>query len=637
MRESKFIKVNAEKWRRYEDGIKQGSLPPEDMESAFVELNDDLAYARTFYKNRAVRLFLNNLLTPVYSAIYKGKKWNWKKAVNFFAVEAPAINYSARYMLLVSFVAVFIGVCIGFFSTSVDREFASSILGSEYVRITEDNINRGDPLAIYKHEDAGDMFRYIALNNLYVAALFLFFGALFCVGTLYLLMYNGIVLGAFTWLFTSRGLTTEYLLTVYQHGTLEILGMVVEGAAGLMIGSGILFPGTLTRARSMQVAAKKAVTIFLVCVPVIILAAFIESFLTRFTEIHFALRISIILLSLLIMLYYFVIFPLWKFRNAKQVTGNYDLLEAEQDNKMEPGEIYKNNTILLLVFDFLKQHGSRILLFSISSVLVLLLINQVSGNAIVSDLEAHLNEWNRGGVYRYMDDTRNTAMQGFQWFSFNIYAARYFFSAEISNWIFIFNWIAIAGIVYFVLRACENYLNETAGVKNNRNKAILAAILCATSQVFINYLFESWWPLAMFFIFPFNLLICVQYNLNLSSNPIQSAVKSIGIGLNALGKMLGAIFIIAVLYFVIMFGINYLTVQLVVITRSFHGGQWISAGIMKFHVVMNYFLLPFFLVMVTYFFTLVATSLFEARFGIGLLKKVRSFSYKKDVYGVETE
>ena len=85
-------------------------------------------------------------------------------------------------------------------------------------------------------------------------------------------------------MFTSRGLTTEYLLTVYQHGTLEILTMVVEGAAGIMLGSGLLFPGTLTRLQSIQNAARKSIVLFMVCIPIIMVAAFIESYLTRFTE-----------------------------------------------------------------------------------------------------------------------------------------------------------------------------------------------------------------------------------------------------------------------------------------------------------------------------------------------------------------
>ena len=99
MRESKFISNNSSKWKKFEDNIQQGNLAAEEMESAFVELNDDLAYARTFYKNRAVRLFLNNLLTRTYSRIYRGKKWNLNQLGNFFLHEVPRANYSARKLV----------------------------------------------------------------------------------------------------------------------------------------------------------------------------------------------------------------------------------------------------------------------------------------------------------------------------------------------------------------------------------------------------------------------------------------------------------------------------------------------------------------------------------------------------------
>jgi uncharacterized membrane protein SpoIIM required for sporulation len=348
MRESKFINRNGEKWQQFEEAMRFKNLPPDELERAFLELNDDLAYSRTYFPNRSVRVFLNNLLTPVYDRIYRSRPVSRKVIREFFTQTAPRIHWSARKYMLISLITVLMGFLVGFFGTRQDKQFAITVLGSGYVSMTEDNIAKGDPLGVYKDESAGEMFLNIATNNLRVGFYFFVFGALFCVGTLYLLFLNGIVLGVFTYLFTSRGLTGDYILTVYQHGTLEILSMVIEGAAGIMLGSGILFPGTLPRTQSIQNAARKSITMFLVCLPIIIIAAFIESYLTRFTDIGTVQRTLIILLSLGFMLYYFVVLPWWKHRNSQQFDLQEEQPRAQTVRTFLPGTIYSVGSLLVL-------------------------------------------------------------------------------------------------------------------------------------------------------------------------------------------------------------------------------------------------------------------------------------------------
>ena len=113
-----------------------------------------------------------------------------------------------------------------------------------------------------------------------------------------LLFRNGIMIGCFDTFFYQHGLLGESLLATMLHGTLELSAIIVAGAAGLAIGNGWLFPGTYSRIVSFQRGAKRGMKIIVGTIPIFILAGFIESFITRHTELNDIVRLSIILLSL---------------------------------------------------------------------------------------------------------------------------------------------------------------------------------------------------------------------------------------------------------------------------------------------------------------------------------------------------
>jgi Na+/H+-dicarboxylate symporter len=76
------------------------------------------------------------------------------------------------------------------------------------------------------------------------------------------------------------------------------------------MGNSFLFPGTFTRLQSLKEGAKKGMKIILGLIPIFILAGFIEGFLTRYAQDAPAFAWSVIILSVMFVLYYFVIYPI---------------------------------------------------------------------------------------------------------------------------------------------------------------------------------------------------------------------------------------------------------------------------------------------------------------------------------------
>jgi uncharacterized membrane protein SpoIIM required for sporulation len=198
---------------------------------------------------------------------------------------------------------------IGAVSTQYDDTFVRLILGDEYVNMTMKNIDKGDPMAVYKAMGQTDMFFRITLNNIIVSFNVFAFGLLTSFGSGLMLFKNGVMLGSFQQYFINEGLFWTYFRTVWIHGTLEISAIIIAGSAGIVLGNSFLFPGTYTRLISFQKGAIRGSKIILSLIPVFIIAGFLEGFVTRLTDLHDSINIMIIILSLTFILWYFVIYP----------------------------------------------------------------------------------------------------------------------------------------------------------------------------------------------------------------------------------------------------------------------------------------------------------------------------------------
>jgi uncharacterized membrane protein SpoIIM required for sporulation len=309
MREVAFVRKHREKWERFERLLREENPDPDDLADLYVQVTDDLAYARTHYPDGKAVRYLNELATEVHQALYRNRTEDRSRMWRFWTEEVPRTVWTARRELLVSFAVFVLAIGIGTLSAAYDDGFVRLILGDGYVNQTLSNIEKGDPMAVYKKMHEVDMFLGIAFNNVKVSFYAFAMGLLASVGTGYVLFQNGVMLGAFHYLFYEQGLLAESLLVVYIHGTLEISAIIVAGAAGFVLGNGLLFPGTYTRRESFTRGARRGAKIVVGLVPLFLIAAFLEGFVTRFTDMPVVLSLFIIGGSLAFVLWYFVAYP----------------------------------------------------------------------------------------------------------------------------------------------------------------------------------------------------------------------------------------------------------------------------------------------------------------------------------------
>jgi len=310
MNEIRFVYKNRKKWEEFEQLLDSGySANPDNVSDLFISLTDDLAYARTYFPNTRTASYLNQLTQKAHQLIYQSQPANKSRILTFWKYDFPLLVYSARKEVLVSFLIFIVSALIGFVSNRYDPDFVRIIMGDHYVNMTLANIDKGDPMAVYKSMNQVNMFLGISVNNIYVSFLAFIFGVFTALGTGYMLFRNGIMMGVFQGFMAQKGLLLVSVSSIWIHGTLEIFSIIVAGAAGIVMGNSLVFPGTYTRLQSFRTGAVKGVKMVIGLIPLFLTAAFLEGFVTRYSNFPYVLKFSIIGLSLIFIITYFFIYP----------------------------------------------------------------------------------------------------------------------------------------------------------------------------------------------------------------------------------------------------------------------------------------------------------------------------------------
>ena len=309
MREAAFSKQNQKKWKTFEEKISSGGfINPDEMADLFIEITDDLSFAQTYYPNSKITVYLNQLAVKAHQAIYKNKKEKQNRLKWFWAVEIPLAIQRAHKPMLVALVVFVLSILAGVVSTLYDDDFPRYILGSPYVNMTLDNIEKGDPLGVYGQEGELSMFFMITINNIMVSLKVIAFGILFSILTVVDLLRNGIMVGVFFTFLATKGQLGIAFLSVLIHGIIELASIVIAGGAGILLGNSILFPGTYKRIDSFLHGARSAGMIAVGLVPLFIVAGFLESFVTRHYQ-QIWVGIVTIGITLPFIVWYYILLP----------------------------------------------------------------------------------------------------------------------------------------------------------------------------------------------------------------------------------------------------------------------------------------------------------------------------------------
>lgn len=277
-----------------------------DFAARYRELAADLARARTYRAAPAVLVRLERLVAAGHNTLYRDERRTGARIWQFIARECPAGVIQAWRTVLLAFIVFALPAAGGFLllrerpalaeevlpDVMLDRAAAGGVRQQEGKGYVEEDLSRR-PL----------MASAIMTNNITVA-FYCFAGGIFAgIGSLVLLAYNGLSIGAISGHFANVGLLGYLWTFVIGHGVLELFAIWVAGAAGFLLGRAFIAPGDLSRAEALTLAGRLALRMIGTVVVLLVLAGLIEGFLSASTR-PLAYRLAVSSASLLVLIAY---------------------------------------------------------------------------------------------------------------------------------------------------------------------------------------------------------------------------------------------------------------------------------------------------------------------------------------------
>lgn len=234
----------------------------------------DLAAVREDAPSRQLTVYLNQLLGRCHNLIYLGHKPEVSGIVRFYRDTYPQVFRETLPQFAIAVAIFLLGMFVAWAVTIHDPAFAYRLLGPRMMETIEQRKMWTDSIVTVKPLASSG----IMTNNLSVAFAAFAFGITGGLGTIWMMLMNGLlmgVIGACTW---KAGMALQLWSFVAPHGALELPAIFIAGGAGLEIARGLLFPGMLPRKVSLARAGSRASKLVLGVLPLLVVAGLLEGF-----------------------------------------------------------------------------------------------------------------------------------------------------------------------------------------------------------------------------------------------------------------------------------------------------------------------------------------------------------------------
>jgi uncharacterized membrane protein SpoIIM required for sporulation len=237
----------------------------------------DLMRAQAAGYGPDVIALLDGLAARGHNALYSAPPYRLRGAFDLLAVEFPrTLRRHARFLALASalFVMPFL---LGFFAAKVSRSFALHVLPESMAEMMEQSYAEGFNKGRSEGEDTS-MAGFYVYNNIGIAFRCFATGVLLGLGSMFFLIYNGLITGVVAGLVTGAGHGLNLLTFTCGHSPFELTAIVISGTAGIVMGFALVDTGGLTRWASVRRKGRDLAALVLGAAFLLLIAAFIEGF-----------------------------------------------------------------------------------------------------------------------------------------------------------------------------------------------------------------------------------------------------------------------------------------------------------------------------------------------------------------------
>ena len=292
LKSKRFREERQEVWKEMETMLKQiemrsvRGLTDEEiikLPRLYRSTLSSLSVARATSLDQSVVIYLESLSTRAYYVIYGSQQRLRDRIYNFFVRDWPLAVQSAWKDVAASSFIFALGMLVGFVLVAENPDWfysfvPESLAGDRNPSASEQTLR--DSIYGYEEGDGalGAFAASLFSHNSGVAIFAFALGFAFALPTVFLMLMNGLVLGAFVAIHTEKDLGLEIGGWLSIHGTAEIFAIALAGAGGILIGRAVAFPGEMTRMESMRSKAEQASIILGGVVVMLFTAGLLEGF-----------------------------------------------------------------------------------------------------------------------------------------------------------------------------------------------------------------------------------------------------------------------------------------------------------------------------------------------------------------------
>ncbi len=282
-----FVQQRRPAWQRMESLLAVLRRSPQALSAQELEefgrlyraVTSDLALAQRDYPQQPVARYLNQLVGAAHAALYRGEPLRWRQLRDLYAVRFPQLYRKLLPYTAVAFLLFLLPALVAFWAVWVEPARIYLFEGPEIAELVQ-QVEQGKLWTDIAPAVRSAASSLILTNNIQV--MFLTFAGGMTAGlyTGWILISNGLHLGAIFGLLQVHGLAGGLGQFVLAHGFIELSVIFLAGGCGLYIGDGLLRPGLYSRQAVLGQRTRLAGEAILACIPLLVLAGLIEGFVS---------------------------------------------------------------------------------------------------------------------------------------------------------------------------------------------------------------------------------------------------------------------------------------------------------------------------------------------------------------------
>ncbi|HHA2942505.1 TPA: stage II sporulation protein M [Stenotrophomonas maltophilia] len=282
MKQEQFVARYQQEWQELEQWLllragasrrarrKASGLALDDtaVPQRYRRLCQQLALARERGYSPQLVQRLQQLMQQGHSVLYRTRPTRWRAALEFLVADFPLLVRSQARSMWVALAMFALPAIACFVLVQVYPDLIHTLMDNRQIAAME---RMYDPAAERLGRDSGTdwmMFGHYILNNISIALRTFASGLLAGLGTLLVLLFNGVTIGA-----------------VAGHGAFELTAIVIAGGAGLQLGMKLLAPGRRSRLDALVDGGRIGARLCLGVAFMLLAAAFIEAFWSSIAEV----------------------------------------------------------------------------------------------------------------------------------------------------------------------------------------------------------------------------------------------------------------------------------------------------------------------------------------------------------------